>query len=123
MSSITTTKQEQDAIDETDQTNHTNNTNRDSFDIDEYYDEDIELINQTRYYTLQLEDENNVPCAITSTPLELDQEKHEIKLKIHTMPYIAGIFVIDSNEYRILSCNNAIARNLFGKSFDRIRKP
>ena len=54
---------EQDAIDETDQTNHTNNTNRDSFDIDEYYDEDIELINQTRYYTLQLEDENNVPCA------------------------------------------------------------
>lgn len=111
---------EQDAIDETDQTNHTNNTNRDSFDIDEYYDEDIELINQTRYYTLQLEDENNVPCAITSTPLELDQEKHEIKLKIHTMPYIAGIFVIDSNEYKILSCNNAIARNLFGKSFDEL---
>ena len=46
--------------------------------------------------------------------------KHEIKLKIHTMPYIAGIFVIDSNEYRILSCNNAIARNLFGKSFDEL---
>lgn len=36
------------------------------------------------------------------------------------MPYIAGIFVIDSNEYKILSCNNAIARNLFGKSFDEL---
>lgn len=116
---------EQGVSDETDHTNNTNNgnssnINRDSFDIDDYYDEDIELINQTRYYTLQLEDENNVPCAITSTPLEFDQEKHVIKLKIHTMPYIAGIFVIDSDECRILSCNNAIARNLFGKSFDEL---
>ncbi|KAL6452983.1 PSK1 Serine/threonine-protein kinase PSK1 [Candida maltosa Xu316] len=77
--------------------------------------EDVALINHTRYFTLQLDDEN-IPCAITSNPLD----ENDIKLKIHTMPYIAGIFVINSTDYSILSCNNAIARNLFGKSFDDI---
>ncbi|RCK64501.1 Serine/threonine-protein kinase PSK1 [Candida viswanathii] len=82
--------------------------------------EDVAVINHTRYYTLQLEEGNNVPCAITSNQLDVSEDKHEIKLKIHTLPYIAGIFVIDSSNYNILSCNNAIARNLFGKSFDDI---
>ncbi|KAK6891951.1 Serine/threonine-protein kinase PSK1 [Candida tropicalis] len=82
--------------------------------------EDVAVINHTRYYTLQLEEGNNVPCAITSNQLDVNEDTHEIKLKIHTLPYIAGIFVIDSVNYNIISCNNAIARNLFGKSFDEL---
>ena len=77
---------------------------------------DSELINHTRYYTLQFKGEENIPCAITSNPLEIDLNRYEIKLKIHAMPYIAGIFVISSSNYTILSCNNAIAKNMFGKS-------
>ncbi|ABN64612.2 serine/threonine kinase, partial [Scheffersomyces stipitis CBS 6054] len=77
---------------------------------------DSELINHTRYYTLQFKGEENIPCAITSNPLEIDSNRYEIKLKIHAMPYIAGIFVISSSNYTILSCNNAIAKNMFGKS-------
>lgn len=87
--------------------------------IDHYLPQDIndsEKINNTRYYTLQLNGEENIPCAATSYPLEMHEDKNEVKLKIHSLPYIAGLFVIDSSSYNILSCNNAIAKNLFGKS-------
>lgn len=83
---------------------------------------DSERINDIRYFTLQLKGPKlkssieNVPCAITSNPLEIDDTKHEIKVKIHTLPYIAGIFVINAVNFKILSCNNAIAKNLFGRS-------
>lgn len=77
---------------------------------------DSETINLTRYYTLDFENQEHIPCAITSNPLELDNTKNEIKLKIHSLPYIAGIFVIDSEDHRIISCNNAIAKNLFGRA-------
>lgn len=73
-----------------------------------------EAINLRRYFTLQVDDEN-IPCAVTSNPLEIHPNKFEMKLKIHSLPYIAGIFITDSN-FRIISCNNAIARNLFGAS-------
>lgn len=72
-------------------------------------------INTRRYFTLHINDEN-IPCAVTSNPLEMNPNKFEMKLKIHTLPYIAGIFVIDSQSLKIISCNNAIARNLFGWS-------
>ena len=81
---------------------------------------DSERINKTRYYTIQFRKDENIPCAITSNPLEINDERYEIKLKIHSLPYIAGIFVIDSSSYKILSCNNAIARNLFGKSLEEL---
>ncbi|KAG7665736.1 FUN31 [[Candida] subhashii] len=97
---------------------HVNNNSGEDHD-DERDVEDSEIINQTRYYTLQLANEN-IPCAITSNPLEIHENRSELKLKIHTMPYIAGIFVISSSDYKILSCNNAIARNLFGKSIDNL---
>lgn len=83
---------------------------------------DSEKINRTRYYTLQIDgDENgNIPCAVTSNPLEINPDKYEIKLKFHTLPYIAGIFVLRATDLKILSCNNAIAKNLFGRSFDEL---
>lgn len=71
-----------------------------------------ETINQRRYFTLQVAGEN-VPCAVTSTALEIQKLQSQLKLKIHALPYIAGMFVIDAN-FTVLSCNNAIARNLFG---------
>lgn len=71
----------------------------------------LELVNKTRYYTLRLESGDNLPCAVTLNPVESD---NNIKLKIHALPYIAGMFVVDL-EFHILSGNNAIAKNLFGR--------
>ncbi|CAI5758159.1 unnamed protein product [Candida verbasci] len=85
----------------------------------ELNEESDESINETRYYTIQLYDKN-IPCAITSDILDNDEDQIELLLKIHCMPYIAGIFVINSKSYQILSCNNAIAKNLFGKSIDQL---
>ncbi|RLV94983.1 Serine/threonine-protein kinase PSK2 [Spathaspora sp. JA1] len=96
-------------------------TENDDLDEDERDSEDSDYINSTRYFTLQLNTNENIPCAITSNPLEIHPDRLEIRLKIHTMPYIAGIFVISSQNYQILSCNNAIAKNLFGKSFDELK--
>lgn len=75
---------------------------------------DSEFINHTRYFTVQVDQgSENIPCAITSTALLLDDDtESQIKLKIHTMPYIAGIFVLNATDFTILSCNNAIAKNL-----------
>lgn len=81
---------------------------------------DSELINSKRYYTMQLNSDDNIPCALTSYPLEKDDKKFEVKLKIHSMPYIAGMFVVNFNSYNVLSCNKAIAKNLFGISSDDI---
>lgn len=75
-----------------------------------------EAINAKRYYTVQLNSDDNIPCALTSYPLEKDKSKFELKIKIHSMPYIAGMFVVDFNDHKVLSCNPAIAKNLFGRS-------
>ncbi|ODV79324.1 Pkinase-domain-containing protein, partial [Suhomyces tanzawaensis NRRL Y-17324] len=93
--------------------------------LDYYISQDVsdcEKINRKRYYTLQFKDDENIPCAITSNPLEINQDRFEIKLKIHTLPYIAGIFVVDANNFKILSCNNAIAKNLFGRSSEELNE-
>lgn len=79
-----------------------------------------EYINAMRYYTVQLNGDDNIPCALTSYPLEKDETKFEVKLKVHSMPYIAGMFVVDFNDHKVLSCNKAIARNLFGRPPDEI---
>lgn len=81
---------------------------------------DSDLVNSKRYYTVQLNSDDNIPCALTSYPLEKDDTKFEVKLKIHLMPYIAGMFVVDFNSFHVLSCNKAIAKNLFGISSDVI---
>lgn len=94
---------------------HSDSSLNESSDIRE-----SEAINAKRYYTVQLNSDDNIPCALTSYPLEKDDEKFELKIKIHSMPYIAGMFVVDFNDYKVLSCNKAIAKNLFGRSSDVI---
>lgn len=81
---------------------------------------DSNTLNKSRYFTLQIRDEQNIPCAVTSYPLERDEDKYEIKLKFHSLPYIAGMFVVDFSGYKILSSNNSIANNLFGRSSGEI---
>ncbi len=77
-------------------------------------------INETRYFTLQVGGGDNVPCAATLFPMEGATEA--IKLKIHALPYIAGIFVVDAATASILLCNNAIARNLFGRLLHELER-
>lgn len=81
---------------------------------------DSELLNQNRYYTIQLGGEENIPCALTSYPLEKDPKVAEIRVKIHSMPYIAGMFVVDYATLEVMSCNKAIVKNLFGASYDEV---
>lgn len=89
--------------------------------LDSHYDwEDSHSLNVRRYYTLQLNGEENIPCALTSYPMEKDDSKYELKLKIHSMPYIAGMFVVDFSSLKLLSCNKAIAKNLFGTSSGKL---
>lgn len=67
-------------------------------------------INDRRYYTLSIEDQN-IPCAVLAEPAD---SPAELVLKIHTLPYIAGIFVLSASSYKILSYNRSISKNLFG---------
>lgn len=93
-------------------TSHKSTSNCDSQDSD--------LINRARYFTVHLDGMDNIPCALTSYPLEKNDDRYEIKLKIHLMPYIAGMFVVDFHSFEVLSCNKAIAKNLFGLSSEDI---
>ncbi|KAL6939761.1 hypothetical protein ACO0RG_003607 [Hanseniaspora osmophila] len=71
----------------------------------------IKGINDTRYFTLNSLD-YNIPCAVTAGyAFESD-----IKLNIHSMPYIAGAFIIDSStsSYELISFNKSVSKNLFG---------
>ncbi|KAH3902891.1 serine/threonine protein kinase PSK1 SCDLUD_000486 [Saccharomycodes ludwigii] len=65
-------------------------------------------INDIRYFTLN-HLSYNIPCAATCFILQ-----DELKLKIHTLPYIAGVFVVDSINYTLISFNKSISKNLFG---------
>ncbi|CAI4051250.1 hypothetical protein N7582_005153 [Saccharomyces uvarum] len=65
-------------------------------------------VNEERYFTLNHLSEN-IPCAVTTSVLE-----NEIKLKIHSLPYQAGLFVVDSHTLNLLSFNNSVAKNMFG---------
>ena len=68
-------------------------------------------INETRYFTLN-HLSYNIPCAVSSTVLE-----DELKLKIHSLPYQAGLFIVDSHTLDIVSSNKSILKNMFGYHF------
>lgn len=74
-------------------------------------------INETRYFTLNIKN-RNLPCAVLAEPEEQEQYQYDPKqamtLKVHTLPYIAGIFIISASSYNILSYNRSILKNLFG---------
>lgn len=80
---------------------------------------DSAFINKKRYYTVRLNNDI-IPCALSSYPLEKDDTKYELKIKVHSMPYIAGMFVVEHSSFNVLSCNKAIAKNLFGVSSHKI---
>ncbi|EJS41789.1 psk2p [Saccharomyces arboricola H-6] len=65
-------------------------------------------VNKERYFTLSYLSEN-IPCAVTTSVLE-----NEIKLKIHSLPYQAGLFVVDSHSLNLISFNKSVAKNMFG---------
>ena len=99
---------------------------------------DTELVNKVRYFTLRIKKNDSeavegahlddsdtdvneekdiiyAPCAVTSESLDPDDEEDsELRLNIHTLPYMAGSFVVSTNGYNIVSFNEAIAKNLFG---------
>lgn len=68
-------------------------------------------INEVRYFTLN-HLSYNIPCAVSSSMLE-----NELKLKIHSLPYEAGLFVVDSQTLQLISCNKSILKNMFGHHF------
>lgn len=68
-------------------------------------------INETRYFTLN-HLSYNIPCAVSSTILE-----NELKLKIHSLPYQAGLFIVDSHTLDLISSNKSILKNMFGYHF------
>ncbi|CAR27740.1 hypothetical protein ZYGR_0N02260 [Zygosaccharomyces rouxii] len=75
-------------------------------------------VNDTRYFTLN-NLSNNIPGAVSLTILN-----DELKLKIHSLPYEAGLFVIDSHSLNLISSNKSIFKNMFGRHFaDMAGKP
>ncbi|GAV53734.1 hypothetical protein ZYGR_0AK02360 [Zygosaccharomyces rouxii] len=75
-------------------------------------------VNNTRYFTLN-NFSNNIPGAVSLTILD-----DELKLKIHSLPYEAGLFVIDSHSLNLISSNKSIFKNMFGRHFaDMAGKP
>lgn len=65
-------------------------------------------INSSRYFTLN-QSTSNIPCAVSCSILE-----SQLKLKIHSLPYQAGLFVIDSHTLQLISFNKSISKNMFG---------
>lgn len=75
---------------------------------------DSQTLSQQRYFTIKNRGQVDfrIPCAITSKVI--DDFYGKIKLKIHSLPYIAGVFVISSSDHTILSMNESVSKNLFG---------
>ncbi|QLG73206.1 hypothetical protein HG535_0E02900 [Zygotorulaspora mrakii] len=71
-------------------------------------------INFVRYFTLN-DASNNIPCAVSCSILE-----NELKLKIHSLPYQAGLFVLDSHTFQLISCNKSVLKNMFGHHFSEL---
>lgn len=75
-------------------------------------------INCTRYFTIN-HSTSNIPCAVSSSVLH-----SKLKLKIHSLPYQAGLFVIDSHSLNLISFNKSVSKNMFGRHFaDLVNKP
>ncbi|CCD26421.1 serine/threonine protein kinase PSK1 NDAI_0H02470 [Naumovozyma dairenensis CBS 421] len=78
----------------------------------------INHINKRRYFTLN-HLSSNIPCAISASILE-----NEMKLKIHSLPYEAGLFIVDSQTLQLISFNKSISKNMFGIHFaDLVGRP
>ncbi|CDO95678.1 unnamed protein product [Kluyveromyces dobzhanskii CBS 2104] len=65
-------------------------------------------INDVRYYTLNYL-EYNIPCAVSCSLLDT-----ELKLKIHSLPYQTGVFILNLHSYEMISFNKSISKNMFG---------
>ncbi|QEU59126.1 Psk1/Psk2 [Kluyveromyces lactis] len=65
-------------------------------------------INNIRYYTLNYL-EYNIPCAVSCSILDT-----ELKLKIHSLPYQTGVFILNLHTYEMVSFNKSISKNMFG---------
>lgn len=70
-----------------------------------------QAVNDQRYFTVK-KNGYNIPCAITSKVI--DETDGRLKLRIHSMPYIAGVFIVSSHSLKVLSFNKSVAKNLFG---------
>ena len=71
-------------------------------------------INSVRYFTIN-NPTTNIPCAVSSSLLQ-----NELKLKLHSLPYIAGLFIIDSQSLNLISFNRSVAKNMFGHHFNEL---
>lgn len=65
-------------------------------------------INRRRYFTLN-HSNYNISCAVSSSVLE-----NELKLKIHSAAYQVGLFIIERETLKLVSCNKSICKNMFG---------
>ncbi|KAG0658865.1 hypothetical protein C6P45_002061 [Maudiozyma exigua] len=75
-------------------------------------------VNIMRYFTIN-HLSSNIPCAVSATLLQ-----NSIKLKVHSLPYIAGLFVIDSQSLQLVSFNRSVSKNMFGLHYaDLVNKP
>ncbi|CAB4255310.1 similar to Saccharomyces cerevisiae YAL017W PSK1 One of two (see also PSK2) PAS domain containing S/T protein kinases [Maudiozyma barnettii] len=75
-------------------------------------------INVVRYFTLN-HLSSNIPCAVSASLLQ-----NSIKLKVHSLPYIAGLFVIDSQSLQLVSFNRSVSKNMFGLHYSElVNKP
>lgn len=71
-------------------------------------------INKIRYFTLN-HLSYNIPCAVSASILET-----EMKLKVHSLPYEAGLFIIDTHSLQLISFNKSVAKNMFGLHFSEL---
>lgn len=71
-----------------------------------------ESVNSTRYFTLNLPIPIPIACTLA---LQGEDADSPIKLKMHAMPYIAGMVVVLTLDYTVLLYNAAITKNLFGQ--------
>ena len=75
-------------------------------------------VNVMRYFTIN-HLSSNIPCAVSATLLQ-----NSIKLKVHSLPYIAGLFVIDSQTLQLVSFNRSVSKNMFGLHYaELVNKP
>lgn len=74
----------------------------------------IKTIDDRRYFTLN-NFTSNVPCAISASKID-----NNLKLNIHTLPYQAGLFVVNRLTMRLLGFNKSISKNMFGRHYHEL---
>ncbi|CCH61282.1 hypothetical protein TBLA_0E02290 [Henningerozyma blattae CBS 6284] len=84
---------------------------------DELLSEEMKVskyINDKRYFTLN-HLSSNIPCAIATCC-----DEDGIRLHIHSLPYQAGLFIINTHTLKILGFNKSISKNMFGRHFSEL---